>query len=167
MVGGGPHEKSFVVQNDQHLYGNTVASTDLLQRGCEELKTQVLPSFAAARASLHPTGGLPLIAMNAEIYCNTTTSTVGNHPKTVGAQRNQLLPKNRSEGWFGSATNVTIFSHAGFEIFKTSKRVATQQISGTRELAKSVVFNGGPHDMSSPQTYRLMKSRPSSVTSYV
>ena len=98
MVGGGPHEKSFVVQNDQHLYGNTVASTDLLQRGREELKTQVLPSIAAARASLHPTGGLPLIAMNAEIYCNTTTSTVGNHPKAVGAQRNQPLPKNRSEG---------------------------------------------------------------------
>jgi Thiolase, N-terminal domain len=55
----------------------------------------------------------------------------------------------------------------GSEILKSGKLVAKQQISGTRKFAKCVVFNAGPHDMSSPQTYRLMKSRPSSVTSYV
>jgi hypothetical protein len=59
------------------------------------------------------------------------------------------------------------FFTRGVEILKTSKLVAQQQISRTREFAKCVVFNAGPHDMSSPQTYRWMKSRPSSVTSYV
>jgi hypothetical protein len=73
----------------------------------------------------------------------------------------------RREGWFSSATNVTTFSHAGFEILKTSKLVARQQISETREFAKCVVSTPGPHDMSSPRMYRLTKSRPSSVTSYL
>jgi len=39
--------------------------------------------------------------------------------------------------------SATTFSHAGFEILKTSKNVARQEISGTREFAKCVVFQRG------------------------
>ena len=37
------------------------------------------------------------------------------HLKTVGVQHNPSLPKNWCEGCSSSATNVTTFSHAGFE----------------------------------------------------
>ena len=65
------------------------------------------------------------------------------HPKTVGVQRNQPIPKNRSKGWFSSSTNDTTFSHAGFEILKVSRLVVRQQISETREFAKCIVFQRG------------------------
>jgi hypothetical protein len=38
--------------------------------------------------------------------------------KNREAQRNPPLPKNRSERWFSSATNVTTFSHARFQNFE-------------------------------------------------
>jgi hypothetical protein len=37
------------------------------------------------------------------------------YPKTVGAQRNPPIPKNRSEGWLSSATNVTTFHTRGLK----------------------------------------------------
>jgi hypothetical protein len=37
-------------------------------------------------------------------------------------------------------SRATTFSHAGFEILKTRKLIARQQISETREFAKCVVF---------------------------
>lgn len=81
--------------------------------------------------------------MNGEIHCNTSTSTIGSHPKTVERNATHPSPKIGSERWFSSATNVTTFSRAGFEILKTSKIVARQQISETHEFAKWVVFQRG------------------------
>jgi hypothetical protein len=97
---------------------------------------------------------------------NTSTSTIGTHPKTVGTQRNPPLPKIEARGGLAAPRTSRLF-HRGFEILKASKIVARQQVSGACESAKCLVFDAGPYDMSSPQTYRLTKSRPSSVTSYV
>lgn len=82
--------------------------------------------------------------MNGKIHCNTTTSTIDNDPKTVGAQRNPPLTKNRSEGWFSSATNVTTFSHAGFEILKTSKTCCeTNRFQKRANSRNALFFNAG------------------------